>query len=161
MAATSVPQPAVIPDRLFFRIGDVARICGVQTSVLRFWETQFSQLRPAKGQTGQRLYRRRDVEMALRIRQLLYGDGYTIAGARQVLARTTLAEPAANDDALDQAAMSPVLDAAPQSIANDEMPRTAAESSAETVPEHPRSIHKLRDELRAIAQQLGEADRQA
>ena len=73
-----------IPDKLYFRIGDVAKLCGVEAYVLRFWESEFPQLRPNKSGTGQRLYRRRDVELALRIKQLLYVDGYTIAGARQV-----------------------------------------------------------------------------
>jgi DNA-binding transcriptional MerR regulator len=74
----------VIPDKLYFRIGEVASLCDVPTYVLRFWETEFPQLRPNKGGTGQRLYRRRDVEMALRIKRLLYDEGYTIPGARQV-----------------------------------------------------------------------------
>jgi DNA-binding transcriptional MerR regulator len=73
-----------IPDKLYFRIGDVARLCEVPAYVLRFWETEFPQLKPNKGGTGQRLYRRRDVEMALRIKSLLYDQGYTIPGARQV-----------------------------------------------------------------------------
>lgn len=75
-----------IPDKLYFRIGDVAKLCGVEAYVLRFWESEFPQLKPNKSGTGQRLYRRRDVELALRIKQLLYADGYTIAGARQVFA---------------------------------------------------------------------------
>lgn len=73
-----------IPDKLYFRIGDVAKLCGIEAYVLRFWETEFPQLKPNKSGTGQRLYRRRDVELALRIKRLLYADGYTIAGARQV-----------------------------------------------------------------------------
>jgi DNA-binding transcriptional MerR regulator len=73
-----------IPDKLYFRIGDVARLCEVPAYVLRFWETEFPQLKPNKGGTGQRLYRKRDVEMALRIKSLLYDQGYTIPGARQV-----------------------------------------------------------------------------
>jgi DNA-binding transcriptional MerR regulator len=73
-----------IPDKLYFRIGEVAQLCDVPAYVLRFWETEFPQLRPNKGGTGQRLYRRRDVEMALRIKTLLYDEGYTIPGARQV-----------------------------------------------------------------------------
>lgn len=77
---------ASIPDKLYFRIGDVAKLCGVEAYVLRFWESEFPQLKPHKGGTGQRLYRKRDVELALRIKQLLYADGYTIAGARQVFA---------------------------------------------------------------------------
>jgi DNA-binding transcriptional MerR regulator len=73
-----------IPDKLYFRIGEVARLCEVPAYVLRFWESEFPQLKPNKGGTGQRLYRRRDVEMALRVKALLYDEGYTIAGARQV-----------------------------------------------------------------------------
>jgi DNA-binding transcriptional MerR regulator len=89
MAAQSaqkrLPPTTEIPDRLYFRIGDVARICGVETYVLRFWETQFPSLKPNKGGTGQRLYRRREVELALRIKQLVHNEGYTLAGARQAL----------------------------------------------------------------------------
>lgn len=76
---------AAIPDKLYFRIGEVAAICEVATYVLRFWESEFPQLKPNKGGTGQRLYRRRDVEMAMRIRTLLYEEGFTIPGARQTL----------------------------------------------------------------------------
>src|ERR1700759_171347 len=76
-----------IPDKLYFRIGDVAQLCEVPAYVLRFWETEFPQLKPNKGGTGQRLYRRRDVEMALRVKRLLYDEGYTIPGARQLLKR--------------------------------------------------------------------------
>ncbi len=78
-------ESPLIPDRLYFKIGDVARICGVETYVLRFWETQFPQLRPNKSGTGQRLYRRRDVEAALEIKRLVHAEGYTLAGARQAL----------------------------------------------------------------------------
>lgn len=79
-----VDSPA-IPDRLYFKIGDVARICGVEPYVLRFWETQFPQLKPNKSGTGQRLYRRREVELAVEIKRLVHGEGYTISGARQAL----------------------------------------------------------------------------
>ena len=75
-----------IPDKLYFRIGEVARLCGVEAYVLRFWETEFPQLKPNKSGTGQRLYRKRDVELAMRVRRLLHDEGYTIAGARQLLA---------------------------------------------------------------------------
>ncbi len=88
MLTTTSPQrrsaSSEIPDKLYFRIGDVARICEVPAYVLRFWETEFSQLKPNKSGTGQRLYRKRDVELALRIKRLLYDEGYTIPGARQV-----------------------------------------------------------------------------
>jgi DNA-binding transcriptional MerR regulator len=77
-------QPA-IPDRLYFKIGDVAKICDLETYVLRFWETQFPQLKPNKSGTGQRLYRRRDVELVLDIKRLVHAEGYTISGARHAL----------------------------------------------------------------------------
>ena len=79
-------ETPVVPDKLYFRIGDVAKLCQVPTYVLRFWQTEFPQLRPGKSGTGQRLYRKRDVEMALRIKRLLHEEGYTIAGAKTVLA---------------------------------------------------------------------------
>ena len=88
MAISHSPQrrsaPSEIPDKLYFRIGEVARICEVPAYVLRFWESEFHQLKPNKSGTGQRLYRKRDVEMTLRIKRLLYDEGYTIPGARQV-----------------------------------------------------------------------------
>jgi DNA-binding transcriptional MerR regulator len=74
-----------IPDKLYFRIGEVSKLCEVPAYVLRFWESEFPQLKPHKGGTGQRLYRRRDVETALHIKSLLYDEGYTIPGARQVI----------------------------------------------------------------------------
>ena len=86
--------PVNIPDKLYFRIGEVARLCDVPAYVLRFWEGEFPQLKPNKGGTGQRLFRRRDVEMALRIKRLLYDEGYTIPGARQLLkSEARLKEP--------------------------------------------------------------------
>ncbi|HEX4036549.1 MAG TPA: MerR family transcriptional regulator [Acidobacteriaceae bacterium] len=84
-AARRAPREPLIPDKLYFRIGEVAKLCGVETYVLRFWETEFPQMRPNKSGTGQRLYRKRDVELALRVKRLLHNEGYTIAGARQVL----------------------------------------------------------------------------
>src|SRR5665213_1620179 len=77
--------PVSIPDKLYFRIGDVARLCSLPAYVLRFWETEFPQLKPNKGGTGQRLYRKRDVEMVLEIKRLLYDEGFTIPGARRLL----------------------------------------------------------------------------
>lgn len=81
------PQPdeVFIPDKLYFRIGEVATLCHLPAYVLRFWESEFPQLKPVKSSTGQRMYRKRDVESVLRIKQLLYEQGFTIAGARQHL----------------------------------------------------------------------------
>ena len=75
----------VIPDKLYFRIGEVARLCRLPAYVLRFWETEFPQLKPVKSSTGQRMYRKHDVESVVRIKKLLYEDGFTIAGARTQL----------------------------------------------------------------------------
>jgi DNA-binding transcriptional MerR regulator len=75
----------VVPDKLYFRIGEVSRLCRLQAYVLRFWETEFPQLKPVKSSTGQRMYRRKDVDAVLRIKKLLYEEGFTIAGARQQL----------------------------------------------------------------------------
>lgn len=82
-------ETPAIPDRLYFKIGDVAKICELETYVLRFWESQFPQLKPNKSGTGQRLYRRRDVELVLEIKRLVHGEGYTIPGARQALEQTS------------------------------------------------------------------------
>jgi DNA-binding transcriptional MerR regulator len=79
-------QAAVmIPEKIYFKIGEVCEIVGVQAHVLRYWETEFSMLSPQKNRSGQRSYRRKDVETALRIKQLLYDEMFTIAGARKKL----------------------------------------------------------------------------
>lgn len=75
----------IVPDKLYFRIGEVSRLCRLPAYVLRFWETEFPQLKPVKGGTGQRMYRRKDVDAVLKIKKLLYEEGFTIAGARQQL----------------------------------------------------------------------------
>jgi DNA-binding transcriptional MerR regulator len=75
----------VIPEKLYFRIGEVSDLCRLPASVLRFWETEFPQLKPTKSNTGQRMYRRADVEHVLQIKELLYTRGFTISGARQAL----------------------------------------------------------------------------
>jgi DNA-binding transcriptional MerR regulator len=74
-----------IPDKLYFKIGEVSEILGVEPYVLRYWESEFSQLAPKKSGTGHRLYRRKDVELLLRIKHLLYEKKFTIEGARQSL----------------------------------------------------------------------------
>lgn len=83
--ASLEPTPQEIPDKLYFRIGEVSRLTGVKQYVLRFWESEFSGLGPKKSGTGHRLYRRKDVEMVLEIKHLLYEKRYTIEGARKWL----------------------------------------------------------------------------
>jgi DNA-binding transcriptional MerR regulator len=88
-ARKTVSGEVMIPDKLYFRIGEVSRLCGLPSYVLRFWETEFNQLKPSKSGTGQRMYRKTDVENVLRIKKLLYDQGFTIAGARQQLRAET------------------------------------------------------------------------
>lgn len=79
-------QPAVvIPEKIYFKIGEVCDLVGVQAHVLRYWETEFPMLSPQKNRSGQRSYRRRDVEIALRVKHLLYDELFTIAGAKKKL----------------------------------------------------------------------------
>lgn len=80
---TPIPETATtIPDKLYFRIGEVAQLAGVEPYVLRFWETEFPQLAPKKSGSGHRLYRRKEVELVLEVKRLLYEKRYTIEGAR-------------------------------------------------------------------------------
>src|SRR5579871_6920237 len=82
-------QRPEIPDKLYFRIGEVSRLAGIKPYVLRFWETEFSSLGPKKSGKGHRLYRRKDVELVLEIKRLLYEKRYTIEGARKFLETRT------------------------------------------------------------------------
>ncbi|MFH1981254.1 MAG: MerR family transcriptional regulator [Pseudomonadota bacterium] len=93
MQNTSENTAAAIPDKLYFRVGEVSRIAGVEAHVLRFWESEFSQIRPKRTSSGQRLYRKKDVETILDIKDLLYRQKYTIPGARQHLKNRTLIAP--------------------------------------------------------------------
>ena len=83
-----------IPNKLFFKIGEVCELTDTQPYVLRYWESEFPALAPAKNSSGQRIYRRRDIETVLRIKQLLYDEGFTIAGARRFLRESGSGEPA-------------------------------------------------------------------
>ena len=74
-----------IPEKLYYKIGEVAKFTGVKTHVLRYWETEFNTIRPNKSRSNQRLYRRQDVELILHLKDLLYNQGFTIAGARKKL----------------------------------------------------------------------------
>ena len=74
-----------IPDKLFFSISEVSELAGIKSYVLRYWESEFNFLSPEKNEAGQRRYRKKDIEMVLRIKELLYEEGYTIAGAKRRL----------------------------------------------------------------------------
>lgn len=146
-----------IPDKLYFRIGDVARLCEVPAYVLRFWETEFPQLKPNKGGTGQRLYRKRDVEMALRIKSLLYDQGYTIPGARGVFktegkAREVAAEPFAAPQVEPESVQQPR-----EGSAAPAQPVAAAASSDYDAGAEVRrqvKLHAMRAELQSLLELL-------
>jgi DNA-binding transcriptional MerR regulator len=93
-------RDSTLPSKLFFRIGEVASLVGVEPHVLRYWEREFRSIRPTKSAKGQRVYSRRDVENLLRVRDLLYRDGFTIAGARKRLHRGSEMETPSPADAL-------------------------------------------------------------
>ena len=84
-----------IPDKLYFKIGEVSELTGVKPHVLRYWEAEIGAIRPTKNRHQQRLYRRRDIELILRLKDLLYNQGYTVAGARKSLRRKPVVEPPA------------------------------------------------------------------
>jgi len=93
---------AEIPDKLFFKISEVCDIVGVEPYVLRFWETEFPGLAPEKSKAGHRVYKRKDVENVLRVKQLLYDRGFTIEGARKQLAKSRTSRKAERDQVLTQ-----------------------------------------------------------
>ena len=96
-----MPVPE-IPEKLFFRIGEVCEIAGVEPYVLRFWETEFPFLAPQKAKSGHRVYRKKDVELVLKIKSLLYERGFTIAGARKQLSKERYGQGALRDKVLIQ-----------------------------------------------------------
>ena len=87
MAQRATYMDGRFPEKLFYRIGDVAEIAGIKPHVLRYWEAEFSALHPRKNHAGQRIYERRDVELVLEIKKLLHEQRYTISGAKKFLAR--------------------------------------------------------------------------
>jgi DNA-binding transcriptional MerR regulator len=136
----------VIPEKIYFRIGEVSALAKLPTYVLRFWETEFSQLKPTKSSTGQRMYRRRDVEFVMQIRKLLYEDGFTIAGARERLreeARLNRSQP-------PSASQAPI-ETAPQAVIGP----LSGQQTGLLFPA-PASSEVRREELRSVRQQLRE-----
>jgi DNA-binding transcriptional MerR regulator len=130
-----------IPNKLFFKIGEVCEITDTQPYVLRYWESEFSALAPAKNSSGQRIYRRRDIETVLRIKQLLYDEGFTIAGAKKKLeAELAAKSPTPQSQA---AASAELLEVAPPPV--DERALL--------------TIRQVRDELREILTLLDRNDK--
>ena len=146
-------RPAVaIPEKLFFKIGEVCELAGVQAHVLRYWESEFPMLAPQKNRAGQRVYRRRDVEMALRIKELLYDDQYTIAGAKKRLTNELrgggkLKVVGSEDDA-------PAGDSTFNESATDNESPTFLDSQSASPPEYVRGVPPRTAEERQGLKQL-------
>lgn len=142
---------ATIPQKLFFKIGEVCEIAGVQAHVLRYWETEFPMLAPQKNRAGQRTYRRRDVEMALRIKELLYDEQYTIAGAKKKLASELRTPGRDTSTATPKTAMR-TLQPPPSLAARFSSPPAPSAAAAAT----PALSGEQRTSLKHIARQLRE-----
>ena len=129
------PPAVAIPEKLFFKIGEVCELAGVQAHVLRYWESEFPMLAPQKNRAGQRVYRKRDVEMALRIKELLYEDQYTIAGAKKRLTNELrgggkLKIVSADHESADAHSIIEEALAKHSSLAQSDGPRTAVDRDA-------------------------------
>jgi DNA-binding transcriptional MerR regulator len=159
-----------IPEKLFFKIGEVCELTGVQAHVLRYWESEFPMLAPQKNRAGQRTYRKRDVEMALRIKELLYEDQYTIAGAKKKLAgelrgASKLKVVPAPDMSAPQSALPPALQSAapPQPTESRpvyESPAATADGGYAMTDGQRLAVRRLAEQLRDLLSTLdaGEAD---
>jgi DNA-binding transcriptional MerR regulator len=149
-------QPATsIPQKLFFKIGEVCELAGVQAHVLRYWETEFPMLAPQKNRAGQRTYRRKDVEMALRIKELLYDEQYTIAGAKKKLA-TELRSPGREAGAAP--AKTPLRSLQPPPSLAARFSAVPPPTPADPADESNASVKQLASELRAILELLDQGD---
>ena len=148
-----------IPEKLFFKIGEVCDIAGVQAHVLRYWESEFPTLAPQKNRAGQRTYRRRDVEMALRIKELLYDEQYTIAGAKKKLAseiRGGAVREASSTAKAPGRSLSP-----PPSLSGRIAPAAPAPQSAPPSNDQRAALHQIARELREILDLLDEGETEA
>jgi DNA-binding transcriptional MerR regulator len=138
------PMEVIIPEKIYFRIGEVSELAELPTYVLRFWETEFAQLKPTKSSTGQRMYRRKDVEYVMRIRKLLYEDGFTIAGAREKL----------REELRSHRAPAQPLAAVPHEAPRKESGRESLKDQATLPFLAPVSSAPNKEELRRVRQQL-------
>lgn len=146
-----------LPPKLYYRIGEVAELVGVEPHVLRYWEREFRSIRPTKSAKGQRVYSRRDVENLLRVRELLYGEGFTIAGAKKRLQRAG-AEPLDLPDLME-------VDAGAEARGDgDGDPETDAEPDdvvglGEGAPKMREQLLAIRSEIEALLDEIGAPNR--
>jgi DNA-binding transcriptional MerR regulator len=149
------PSNVIIPEKLFFKIGEVCDLLDVQAHVLRYWETEFPMFAPQKNRAGQRTYRRRDVEMALRIKELLYDEKYTIAGAKQKLSSDMRGVNRENGMSARPKAPTRSLQP-PPSLAAKFGPLQSAENAVEEPKPNAAPSNDQRTALREIAKELRE-----
>jgi len=140
-----------VPVKLYYRIGEVSQIVGVEPHVLRYWETEFRSIRPQKSRKGQRIYSRRDVDKLLKVRDLLYTHGFTIAGARRRLREGGGEVDAAEGEAPRALAEGTALDATQPSLP---APITAPTVATPTVAR--RTLLELRDQILAMLREFDE-----
>ena len=126
-----------IPDKLYFKIGEVAKFTGIKTHVLRYWESEFKTIRPNKSRSNQRLYRKQDVELILHLKDLLYNQGFTIAGARKKLREKTAKKAA-----------EPVVENPPETVAADQMSLPLAGSF------DPKILREIRQDILRLKKSL-------
>lgn len=147
----------IIPEKIYFKIGEVCELVGVQAHVLRYWETEFPMLSPQKNRSGQRSYRRRDVEISLRVKQLLYDEMFTIAGAKKKLQselrETTKLKIVHSERRQDRA---PVPDEAPGLFDVDEAESDDLEIETVSNASTGNLTSEQRDALRSLGSQLFE-----
>ena len=153
-----------IPNKLFFKIGEVCELTDIQPYVLRYWETEFPTLAPAKNSSGQRIYRRRDIETVMRIKELLYGEGFTVAGARKKIEAEqsgrvdTPLSPAALEAAFDDSEpdlkVGPTPSAAAIRAAMAHPPATSAEPAVARDDKTRAILQEVKEELKALLKVL-------
>jgi DNA-binding transcriptional MerR regulator len=148
---------SALPSKLFFRIGEVASLVGVEPHVLRYWEREFRSIRPTKSAKGQRVYSRKDVENLLRVRDLLYRDGFTIAGAKKRLQRGPATHEDGGAEAEAESHAAPDEDELSLAPDTDTDLRAETDSDDEVAASEPQSgarshVHAKLSELRAEVQ---------
>jgi len=137
-----------LPPKLYFRIGEVASLVGVEPHVLRYWEREFRSIRPTKSAKGQRVYSRRDVENLMRVRDLLYSEGFTIAGAKRKLQRG--AEPEAEHVAKTEVQTETLVVEAKGESTPNATPTNGADAS-----DLRQTLSALKTEIEAFLDELG------
>ena len=154
-SGASLPAPSELTDKPFFRIGEVARAVGVEPHVLRYWEREFRGIRPQKSARGQRVYSKRDLDLLVQVRELLYAQGFTIAGAKKKLSRSgkaLAAEPETAVAAVGQPLASAVVVGKTQARTST---RTGAEDVSAISPAELRSsLLSLRQEFEDFLTEL-------